>query len=196
MSGQLCSFTSQLVDAMKHNRRRAILAAAVISVVVSCYPVVFFGRSFISANTVPMLYPGIPSLPGHANLSRVGSAGDHHRAGGGVGPRAVHLLAFLARTGHPGEIRGNRAEQGDSAGVGTCLVVFIVNILGISAFYHDSAACLVRDGIIIAAAQEERFTRKNTIPGFRGTPSTTACGKLNRAAATNSISSLFTRSHS
>ncbi len=33
-------------------------------------------------------------------------------------------------------------------------------ILGISAFYHDSAACLVRDGIIIAAAQEERFTRK------------------------------------
>ncbi|MBT3880669.1 MAG: carbamoyltransferase [Candidatus Scalindua sp.] len=35
-----------------------------------------------------------------------------------------------------------------------------MNILGISAFYHDSAACLVRDGEIIAAAQEERFTRK------------------------------------
>ncbi|RIK65137.1 MAG: hypothetical protein DCC65_13235 [Planctomycetota bacterium] len=35
-----------------------------------------------------------------------------------------------------------------------------MNILGISAFYHDSAACLVRDGRIIAAAQEERFTRK------------------------------------
>ena len=35
-----------------------------------------------------------------------------------------------------------------------------MNILGISAFYHDSAACLVKDGIIIAAAQEERFTRK------------------------------------
>jgi carbamoyltransferase len=33
-------------------------------------------------------------------------------------------------------------------------------ILGISAFYHDSAACLVRDGEIIAASQEERFTRK------------------------------------
>ena len=33
-------------------------------------------------------------------------------------------------------------------------------ILGISAFYHDSAACLVQDGKIIAAAQEERFTRK------------------------------------
>jgi carbamoyltransferase len=35
-----------------------------------------------------------------------------------------------------------------------------VNILGISAFYHDSAACLVRDGEIVAAAQEERFTRR------------------------------------
>ena len=34
-----------------------------------------------------------------------------------------------------------------------------MNILGISAFYHDSAAALVRDGQIIAAAQEERFTR-------------------------------------
>ena len=35
-----------------------------------------------------------------------------------------------------------------------------MNILGISAFYHDSAACLVRDGKIVCAAQEERFTRK------------------------------------
>jgi len=35
-----------------------------------------------------------------------------------------------------------------------------MNILGISAFYHDSAACLVQDGLIMAAAQEERFTRK------------------------------------
>ncbi|MBN1213322.1 MAG: hypothetical protein JXA92_12175, partial [candidate division Zixibacteria bacterium] len=34
-----------------------------------------------------------------------------------------------------------------------------MNILGISAFYHDSAACLVRDGQIISAAQEERFSR-------------------------------------
>ncbi|RMD95400.1 MAG: hypothetical protein D6814_13255, partial [Calditrichaeota bacterium] len=33
-------------------------------------------------------------------------------------------------------------------------------ILGISAFYHDSAACLVKDGDIVAAAQEERFSRK------------------------------------
>ncbi len=35
-----------------------------------------------------------------------------------------------------------------------------MNILGISAYYHDSAAALIRDGEIIAAAQEERFTRK------------------------------------
>ena len=35
-----------------------------------------------------------------------------------------------------------------------------MRILGISAFYHDSAAALVRDGVIVAAAQEERFTRK------------------------------------
>ena len=33
-------------------------------------------------------------------------------------------------------------------------------ILGISAFYHDSAACIIKNGEIIAAAQEERFTRK------------------------------------
>jgi len=39
-------------------------------------------------------------------------------------------------------------------------------ILGISAFYHDSAACLVRDGELIAAAQEERFTRKRHDAGF------------------------------
>ncbi|MDP3794506.1 MAG: carbamoyltransferase [bacterium] len=34
-----------------------------------------------------------------------------------------------------------------------------MHILGISCFYHDSAACLVRDGVIVAAAQEERFSR-------------------------------------
>ena len=39
-------------------------------------------------------------------------------------------------------------------------------ILGISAFYHDSAACLLRDGEIVAAAQEERFTRQRHDPGF------------------------------
>lgn len=41
-----------------------------------------------------------------------------------------------------------------------------MQILGISAFYHDSAAALVRDGEIVAAAQEERFTRKKHDSGF------------------------------
>jgi carbamoyltransferase len=41
-----------------------------------------------------------------------------------------------------------------------------MNILGISAFYHDSAACLVQDGKIISAAQEERFTRKKHDASF------------------------------
>ena len=39
-------------------------------------------------------------------------------------------------------------------------------VLGISAFYHDSAAALLRDGEIVAAAQEERFTRKKHDAGF------------------------------
>ena len=41
-----------------------------------------------------------------------------------------------------------------------------MQILGISAFYHDSAAALVRDGLVTAAAQEERFTRKKFDEGF------------------------------
>jgi carbamoyltransferase len=41
-----------------------------------------------------------------------------------------------------------------------------MNILGISAFYHDSAAALVIDGGVVAAAQEERFTRKKHDPSF------------------------------
>jgi len=42
----------------------------------------------------------------------------------------------------------------------------VSSILGISAFYHDSAACILKDGKIIAAAQEERFTRKKHDPSF------------------------------
>jgi carbamoyltransferase len=41
-----------------------------------------------------------------------------------------------------------------------------MDILGVSAFYHDSAACLLRDGQILAAAQEERFTRRKHDPRF------------------------------
>ena len=55
-----------------------------------------------------------------------------HRADQGLRDRTIHLHNLLAPD---------------------------MNILGISAFYHDSAAALVRDGEIVAAAQEERFTR-------------------------------------
>jgi len=41
-----------------------------------------------------------------------------------------------------------------------------LNILGISAFYHDSAACLVKDGEIVAAVQENVLHEKNTTTHF------------------------------
>ncbi|MCO4770395.1 MAG: carbamoyltransferase [Deltaproteobacteria bacterium] len=41
-----------------------------------------------------------------------------------------------------------------------------MRVLGISAYYHDSAAALIEDGVIVAAAQEERFTRKKHDPAF------------------------------
>src|SRR5881275_31975 len=47
--------------------------------------------------------------------------------------------------------------------MGDCLMGYV---LGISAFYHDSAAALVHDGEIVAAAQEERFSRKKHDPRF------------------------------
>ena len=42
----------------------------------------------------------------------------------------------------------------------------MTSILGISAFYHDSAACILKNGKIIAAAQEERFSRKKHDPSY------------------------------
>ena len=42
----------------------------------------------------------------------------------------------------------------------------VMNILGISSFYHDAAACLIRDGVVVAAASEERFTRKKHDASF------------------------------
>ena len=49
-----------------------------------------------------------------------------------------------------------------------------MRVLGLSAFYHDSAAALVEDGRIVAAAQEERFTRKKFDAATRGSQSTIA----------------------
>ena len=71
----------------------------------------------------------------------------------------------------------------------------MTRILGISAYYHDSAACLVEDGVIVAAAQEERFTRKKHDASF---PSQAVDYCLREAGITpaNSISSGFTRNRS
>jgi len=55
-------------------------------------------------------------------------------------------------------------------------------ILGISAFYHDSAAALLKDGEIIAAAQEERFTRKKHDPSFPSNAIDYCLGEANIAA--------------
>ena len=44
--------------------RRVLLLVAAISTIISCYPVVFFGRSYVGANIVPMLYASAPTLPG------------------------------------------------------------------------------------------------------------------------------------
>jgi carbamoyltransferase len=41
-----------------------------------------------------------------------------------------------------------------------------MNILGVSCFYHDSAACLIKDGKVVSAASEERFNRKKNSPEF------------------------------
>ena len=61
-------------------------------------------------------------------------------------------------------------HTGDEAswGLRLCSIPYLaaMNILGISAFYHDSAACLVQDGVVVSAAQEERFTRKKHDESF------------------------------
>ena len=59
----------------------------------------------------------------------------------------------------------------------------MTNILGISAYFHDSAAALICDGAIVAAAQEERFTRRKHDPGF---PSEAATWCLEHAGLTPS----------
>ena len=64
MSTKPSSLGAQIAEAAKHHPRRAIFAVAIASVLISCYPIVFFGRSFVSANMVPMLYSARPSMPG------------------------------------------------------------------------------------------------------------------------------------
>ena len=54
----------------------------------------------------------------------------------------------------------NSTKSGISSGTLYIYNILVTKILGISAFYHDSAAALIKDGEIISAVQEERFTRK------------------------------------
>src|SRR5205809_5395661 len=93
-----------------------------------------------------------------------------------VDPRALPAVASGAsplglkqlRAGSPRLVRSPclasrpAAQRPQSATLG----MIPTHVLGISAFYHDSAACLLRDGEILAAAQEERFTRKKGDASF------------------------------
>ncbi|MGA2125906.1 MAG: carbamoyltransferase [Xanthobacteraceae bacterium] len=58
-----------------------------------------------------------------------------------------------------------------------------MNVLGISAFYHDSAAAWVSDGTVLAAAQEERFTRRKHDPAFPANAVRWCLGEAARAGA-------------
>ncbi len=58
-------------------------------------------------------------------------------------------------------------------------------ILGISCYYHDAAAGLLKDGVIVAAAQEERFTRKKHDDSF---PANAIKFCLSHAGITSSVS--------
>ena len=69
-------------------------------------------------------------------------------------------------------------------------------ILGISAYYHDSAACLLVDGEIVAAAQEERFTRKKHDAGFPAHAVALLPARSRHPARRSSTSSASTTSRS
>ena len=70
-----------------------------------------------------------------------------------------------------------------------------MKILGISAYYHDAAAALIDDGEIVAAAQEERFTRVKHDPGFPA-HAVEFCLDLRVCGQRTSTSSLSTTSRS
>ena len=67
-------------------------------------------------------------------------------------------------------------------------ILMAVRILGISAYYHDSAAALIVDGRIVAAAQEERFTRKKHDANF---PDTLSWPVFSRRRSTHTRSTLL-----
>ena len=115
------------------------------------------------------LHAGPQEVLAAADPDRDGPARRPDRAGQGLGGRAVHLHAVLTPR---------------------CA------ILGISAFYHDSAAALVRDGEIVAAAQEERFTRKKHDARFPRHALDYCLARGRASASTTSTSSRSTTSRS
>ena len=101
------------------------------------------------------------ALPGEHVVQRLSRADRLHSA-----RRRARVLRVRARRARPRSLRPDQVVG--SAGRRHCQRVHMSDkyILGISAFYHDSAACLLRDGEIVAAAQEERFTRKKGDSSF------------------------------
>ena len=86
-----------------------------------------------------------------------------------LGPEALSAsLGFRYEKGEGRSSRGFRTRRGRPGRMAGTGDLGVTAILGISAFYHDSAAALVVDGEIVAAAQEERFTREQARPGFPG----------------------------
>ena len=85
---------------------------------------------------------------------------------GGYLDTAVDVAGWFVESGEvvviqdfPQEHEQETLKASGSALFSTYPTVVLMNILGISAFYHDSAAALIDQGQILAAAQEERFTR-------------------------------------
>src|SRR5262245_27212475 len=108
----------------------------------------------------------------HRSPAPIAELGDEDSAWGIMGnsrPCRARAAGPLRRLVHPKQNRSGisanparREEYRRSMGQQTTA------ILGISAFYHDSAAALVVDGRVVAAAQEERFTRIKHDPAFPG----------------------------
>src|SRR5438270_429591 len=81
--------------------------------------------------------------------------------------RPKKILALACAADDDGVRRPRRFDPGvRRRAIYLYAVLIPMRILGISAFYHDSAVALVIDGEIVAAAQEERFTRKKQDSGF------------------------------
>jgi hypothetical protein len=75
MQKQSSSFGAQVIARAMRHPRYAIFATAIASVLISCYPVVFFGRSFVSPNSVSMLCATIPTMPGYTDTETDDFAG-------------------------------------------------------------------------------------------------------------------------